>query len=89
MATKADYGTYLPHYMSLDLNWQTFNDASLELFPGLHLVHSPGHTPGLVVLMMHLRKEGTFIFSSDHYHGKSSQISARQTLIPDFSQGKL
>lgn len=69
MATKSDLGVYLPYYMSLENNWQTFNDDSLELFPGFHLIHSPGHTPGLVILMMHLKKSGTFIFSSDHYHG--------------------
>ena len=72
MATKADMGVYLPHYMDLNLNWQTFNDSSLELFPGLHLIHSPGHTPGLAVMMLHLKNSGTFILTTDQYHVKEN-----------------
>jgi len=72
IATKNDLGVYLPHYMSLSLKWETFNDSTLELFPGLHLLHSPGHTPGLVVMMLHLKKDGTFIFTTDQYHVKEN-----------------
>ncbi|KAK4048330.1 hypothetical protein OIV83_004852 [Microbotryomycetes sp. JL201] len=30
VATKADLGIYLPHYLDLSLNWQTFNEKEME-----------------------------------------------------------
>jgi len=72
IATKHDAGVYLPHYMHLGLKWETFNDSELELFPGLHLLHCPGHTPGLVCMMLHLAGGKTFIFTTDQYHVKEN-----------------
>ena len=69
VATKSDYGVYLPHYLSLDLKWETLNEKEVELFPGIHLVHSPGHSPGLLVMVVHLEQAGTFVFTTDQYHG--------------------
>ncbi|PGH27443.1 hypothetical protein AJ80_00921 [Polytolypa hystricis UAMH7299] len=76
VATKSDIGnrykltitsTYLPHYLTLKLNWQAFHGSSLEFAPGLNLLHCPGHTPGLAILQINLRNSGTWIFTSDHY----------------------
>ncbi|EAS34525.3 metallo-beta-lactamase superfamily protein [Coccidioides immitis RS] len=69
IATGADLGVYLAHYMSLDkLNWQTFNEPHLDLFQGITIHHSPGHTPGLCVMQVNLEKDGTFIFTTDQFH---------------------
>ena len=69
VATGADLGVYLSHYMILDrLKWNTFNDAHLDLFQGITLHHSPGHTPGLCIMQVNLPRDGTFIWTSDQFH---------------------
>ena len=35
------------------------------LFPGIEVITLPGHTNGLLGMMLHLKKEGTLIFPSD------------------------
>lgn len=55
--------------MSLDkLKWNTFTDDHLELFQGITLHHSPGHTPGLVIMQVNLPHDGTFIWTTDQFH---------------------
>ncbi|KIW18542.1 hypothetical protein PV08_02830 [Exophiala spinifera] len=69
IATGADLGVYLPGYMSLDkLVWKTFTDDHLDLFQGITLHHSPGHTPGLVCMQVNLEKSGTWIWTTDQFH---------------------
>ncbi len=69
VATGADLGVYLGHYLDLEgLKWQTFDDDHLDLFQGITLHHSPGHTPGLVVMQVNLAKDGTFIWTTDQFH---------------------
>ncbi|KAL9088571.1 MAG: hypothetical protein Q9165_006091 [Trypethelium subeluteriae] len=58
----------MPHYLTFDLNWQTFHGDFLEIAPGLNLRHAPGHTPGLCILQVNLSESGTWIFTSDMYH---------------------
>lgn len=55
--------------MSLEgLKWETFNESQLDLFQGITLYHSPGHTPGLVIMQVNLEKDGTFIWTTDQFH---------------------
>lgn len=69
VATGADLGVYLGHYMELEkLNWATFSEDQLDLCEGITLHHSPGHTPGLCIMQVNLEKDGTFIFTTDQYH---------------------
>jgi phosphoribosyl 1,2-cyclic phosphodiesterase len=68
VATKTDFGVYLPHYLSFDLNWQAFTGDFLELAPGINLHHAPGHTPGLVIMQVNLPNSGTWICTTDMYH---------------------
>jgi glyoxylase-like metal-dependent hydrolase (beta-lactamase superfamily II) len=69
VATGADLGVYLHHYMDLkQLKWNTFSDEHLDIFQGITLHHSPGHTPGLVVMQVNLEKDGTFIWTTDQFH---------------------
>ncbi|BCS30756.1 N-acyl homoserine lactonase family protein [Aspergillus puulaauensis] len=68
--TNSDVGLYLGDYLKLDntLNWQTFNDAQLDLCTGVTLYHCPGHTPGLCIMQVNLAQDGTFIWTTDQYH---------------------
>jgi len=68
IATGYDLGVYLPHYMTFDLNWQTFKGDFFELTTGIQLRHAPGHTPGLCIMQVNMPESGSFIFTSDMYH---------------------
>ncbi|KAF2460029.1 beta-lactamase-like protein [Lineolata rhizophorae] len=68
VATKTDLGVYLPHYLTFDLNWQTFTGPFLELAQGINVHHAPGHTPGLCIMQVNLPDSGTWIFTTDMYH---------------------
>ena len=47
VATGADVGVYLLHYLKLDLNWKTFDERTMDFCQGITLHHLPGHTDGL------------------------------------------
>jgi len=68
IATGADVGVYLKHYMKLDLNWKTFDERTFDFCQGITLHHLPGHTEGLIGMQLNLRDSGTFLFISDHCH---------------------
>ncbi|KAK5130787.1 hypothetical protein LTR08_001677 [Meristemomyces frigidus] len=68
VATGADVGVYLKHYLKLDLNWRTFDDRSMDFCQGITLHHLPGHTDGLIGMQINLPNSGTFLFISDHCH---------------------
>jgi len=73
VGTGADLGVYLGHYMDLDrLNWQTFTEPHYNLYQGIILHHCPGHTPGLCALQLNLKKDGSYIFTTDQYHVKEN-----------------
>ncbi|THY32490.1 Metallo-hydrolase/oxidoreductase [Aureobasidium pullulans] len=68
VATGADEGVYLKHYLNLDLNWKTFDDRTIDFCQGITLHHLPGHTDGLIGMQINLPDSGTFFFISDHCH---------------------
>jgi len=68
VATGADVGVYLKHYLKLDLNWKTFDDRTMDFCQGITLHHLPGHTDGLIGMQLNLPDSGTFLFISDHCH---------------------
>ncbi|EME78472.1 uncharacterized protein MYCFIDRAFT_36838 [Pseudocercospora fijiensis CIRAD86] len=68
VATKSDLGVYLPKDLDPNLNWKAVHGSFLELAPGINLRHSPGHTPGLMIMQVNLRESGTWIFTTDQYH---------------------
>ncbi|KAI7328802.1 Metallo-hydrolase/oxidoreductase [Hortaea werneckii] len=68
VATGADVGVYLKHYLKLDLNWKTFDERTMDFCQGITLHHLPGHTEGLIGMQINLPDSGTFLFISDHCH---------------------
>lgn len=68
VATKADVGVYLKHYLKLGLNWKTFDERTMDFCQGITLHHLPGHTDGLIGMQVNLPDSGTFLFISDHCH---------------------
>ncbi|MDN5939200.1 MAG: N-acyl homoserine lactonase family protein [Salinisphaera sp.] len=67
VATKRELGPYLPHILDFNFNWQTLNGPRIEILPGMTLYHTPGHTPGLMGLMVELRDHAPFLFTSDQF----------------------
>ncbi|UZJ51973.1 hypothetical protein CBS101457_001293 [Exobasidium rhododendri] len=72
VATGADAGVYMPHYMQTAFNWKTFDERTNDIAQGLTLHHLPGHTAGLCGLQINLIDSGTYIFVSDHGHVKEN-----------------
>ncbi|CAK4031591.1 Metallo-hydrolase oxidoreductase [Lecanosticta acicola] len=68
VATGADAGVYMKHYLNLDLNWKTFDDRTMDFCQGITLHHLPGHTDGLIGMQINMPQCGTFLFISDHCH---------------------
>jgi len=65
VATKEDFGAYLPHYLDSQFNWKDVHGNETELFKNMTLYHTPGHTPGLMSLKVELPNSDTFVFTSD------------------------
>ncbi|KAK3075759.1 hypothetical protein LTS18_013987, partial [Coniosporium uncinatum] len=72
VASKSDYGVYLPHYLKFDMNWQPFSGSFVEIAQGINLHHAPGHTPGLCIMQINLKDSGTWIATTDMYHVKEN-----------------
>jgi len=67
IATKEDFGAYLPHYIDWSFNWKVIRSKEFELFEGITLHWTPGHTPGLMAIQVDLKDAGTFVLTSDTF----------------------
>jgi glyoxylase-like metal-dependent hydrolase (beta-lactamase superfamily II) len=87
IATKQDFGPYLPHYIDSAFNWKAVHGPEVELFPGITLYHTPGHTPGLMAMKVDLKNAGSFVFTSDTFFFKENylQPSPPGWLVRDMS----
>lgn len=65
VATKEDFGAYLPHYLDPAFNWKAVHDDEMELFEGITLYRTTGHTPGTLSMKVDLENSPPFIFTSD------------------------
>ncbi|KAI5480937.1 putative e3 ubiquitin-protein ligase hula protein [Pseudohyphozyma bogoriensis] len=68
VATGADAGVYLEHYLDMKSNWKTFSEDRIDFAQGLTLWHLPGHTDGSLGLQLNLPRDGTYIFIGDLCH---------------------
>jgi glyoxylase-like metal-dependent hydrolase (beta-lactamase superfamily II) len=65
IATKQDFGAYLPHYIDCAFNWKPVYGTETELFDGITVYHTPGHTPGMLAMKVDLGNGESFLFTSD------------------------
>ncbi len=65
IATKQDFGAYLPHYIDPSFNWKPIHGCEFELFEGITLYQTPGHTPGTLSMKVGLGNNESFLFTSD------------------------
>jgi N-acyl homoserine lactone hydrolase len=61
----ADHGAYVKADLDIPADKLHFVDADTRFSDGIELISLPGHTPGILGLMVHLKNEGTLIFPSD------------------------
>lgn len=69
------HGAYVKADLMVPCNYKLV-EKDFELVPGVEIITLPGHTPGLLGLMVHLTQEGTLIFPMD-------ALNERATLEPE------
>jgi glyoxylase-like metal-dependent hydrolase (beta-lactamase superfamily II) len=87
IATKQDFGAYLPHYIDSAFNFKAVHGPEFELFEGITLYQTPGHTPGTMSIKAELNNGETFMLTSDTMFFKENweNESALGWLVRDMS----
>lgn len=70
--TEEGDDAYLAGDFDHDLNWQVIHRDRARLFEELTLVHLPGHTPGLIGVILHLEDDGTVILAGDEAYVRAN-----------------
>ncbi|VBB06701.1 metallo-beta-lactamase [Lucifera butyrica] len=60
-----NHGAYVKADMEVAVKQFHLVDKDFELVPGVEIISLPGHTPGVLGVIVHLAKEGTLIFPQD------------------------
>jgi N-acyl homoserine lactone hydrolase len=68
----ADHGAYVKADLDIPPDKLHFIDGDLRFSDGIELISLPGHTPGILGLVVHLENEGTLIFPSDALYTKEN-----------------
>lgn len=61
----ANHGAYVKADLEVPVKQYHLVDEDFELVPGVEVITLPGHTPGILGIIVHLEKEGTLIFPQD------------------------
>ena len=71
-SAKTDAGdvAYLAGDFDRNLNWEPVHGDRRQLFDGLELIHLPGHTPGLLGVVLELDDAGTVILAGDQAYSR-------------------
>lgn len=59
------HGGYVKHDLDVAIKQYHLVDEDFEIAPGVEVINLPGHTPGLLGLVVHLGKDGTYILPQD------------------------
>ena len=66
IATKQDFGAYLPHYIDCAFNWKpVYGSLKWSFLRGSRVYNTPGHTPGTLSMKADLGNNESFLFTSD------------------------
>jgi glyoxylase-like metal-dependent hydrolase (beta-lactamase superfamily II) len=77
IATKQDFGAYLPHYIDSSFNFKPIHGEEFELFDGITLYRTAGHTPGCMSMRAELGNGEQFLFTSDTMFFKENFFDER------------
>ncbi len=67
----ATHGGYIKADLEVPCRFQLV-DKDFELVPGVEVITLPGHTPGVLGLILHLKKDGTLIFPMDALYQRAN-----------------
>ncbi|GAB1216366.1 hypothetical protein ATERTT37_005580 [Aspergillus terreus] len=87
-ATGIDRDFYVPHYLQPDrFNWKTFRRETFDIWAGITLHHTPGHTPGGITLQLDMIHAGTIVLTSDLFHIRENWEEGRPqgSLMRDYN----
>lgn len=59
------HGGYIKADLDVPVKQYHLVEEDLELLPGIELINLPGHTPGLLGMVLHTNEDGTLIFPQD------------------------
>lgn len=59
------HGGYIKAELDVQVKQFHLVEEDFEFMPGIKIINLPGHTPGLLGLIVHLNKEGSFILPQD------------------------
>lgn len=77
-ATGIDADLYVPHYLHPSrFKWKTFNRDSFQIWPGVTLHHTPGHTEGSITMEVALLESGHVIMTGDLFHVRENWEDGR------------
>ena len=68
----AQHGAYVKADLEAPVKQYRLVEGDCELAPGVELVDLPGHTPGLLGLVLHIEKSGTVIFPQDAVYQRAN-----------------
>lgn len=72
--TEAGNAGYLEQDFDHDINWDIIHTDREQYFEDIEFIRLPGHTPGLLGLMIHLDDHGTVIFASDEVYRETNYV---------------
>ncbi len=67
----ARHGAYVKSDLEVPCEFRLV-EKDFELVPGVELITLPGHTPGVLGLMLHLDRDGTLIFPMDALYQRAN-----------------
>lgn len=68
----------MPHCLQPDrFNWNTFNGEVIQLWRGVTLHHTPGHTEGSIAMEVVLAETGPIVMTGDLFHVKENREERR------------
>jgi glyoxylase-like metal-dependent hydrolase (beta-lactamase superfamily II) len=75
-SAKSDAGNagYIDQDFDHDLNWRIIRGQREQHFEDIEFIHLPGHTPGVLGLMIHLDDVGTIVFASDEVYREVNYV---------------
>ncbi len=59
------HGGYVKNDLDVAIKQYHLVEEDFEIAPGIEVINLPGHTPGLLGVIVHLEKEGTYILPQD------------------------
>lgn len=63
-ATGFGLGVYVKEYLGVaQLNWKTFSGQVFDIYQGITLYHTPGHTAGRIVMELEMENAGSVIIT--------------------------